>query len=631
MRREKVHRAQLARMAGYGRPYLRRLALVSVALVAIALLSVMPPLLVRDLIDVAIPSGSVARVTVIGVVMVAVPVLSGLLDVVQHWGAVSVGEAVIFDLRRQLLRHVHTMPLEFFTQTRTGELMARLDNDVLGAQQAVSGSLVTLVSGGVTAAVTVATMAVIDWRLTLLALAMLPVFYLVGRLIAGKLRNVIRQQMESMAGLIGILAETLNVSGALLVKLFGRKGLEEARQAAAAAELRELGIRRHVIDAWLEMALNLTGVVGVGVVFWIGSLLVVAGGVQVGDVVAIALLLGNLYRPLSRLATAPVEFAASQVAFERVFEVLDMRPAITDRPAATALPSPAGKIEFRDVAFRFTEGVGLAPARRYSWWESPVVEPAEALEAPESAVESLSFVARPGTLTALVGPSGAGKTTIANLIPRLYDATSGSVLIDGHDVRDLTLDSLRRSIGVVTQEAYLLHDTVVANLRYAKPGATRAELEAACRAARIQDVIAALPGGYDTVVGERGHRLSGGERQRLAIARVILKDARIVILDEATSHLDAQSEALVQEALETLWRGRTAVVIAHRLSTIVAADQILVIDRGRVVERGTHSDLIATDGLYARLYERQLGTDPPDGPLAGAQPLSDAGPARPRP
>ncbi len=622
MRRGKVDRALLARVAQYARPYLRLHGVLVLAIVAMAILSVVPALLVRDIIDVAIPAGSVGRVTVLGLLMLAVPMLSGGLEFAQHWAAISVGEAVTFDLRRALFRHLHRMDFEFYVGTSTGELMARLGNDVKGAQQAVAGSLATMVSGAATATATLVTMLAIEWRLTLLALSVLPLFYVIARVVARLLRKVVRRQMDSVAVASGHIVETLNADGAMMVKLFGRADLEDERFGAEAAEVARLGVRREVLSAFLALAMSLAGIIGMAVVFWIGATLVVGGGVQVGDVVALSLLLGMLYRPLGWLATAPVEFATAVVSFERVFEVLDMPPAIVDHAEATDLGHVEGRVEFRDVDFRYQSSAGLARARRHVF--RPRVDRSQDADDalpegdPLPTLEGVSFVAQPGSLVALVGPSGAGKTTIGYLVPRLLDVTGGSVMIDGRDVRDITLASLIAGVGIVTQDPHLLHDTVAANLRYAKPAATQPELEAACAAANVHDVIAALPDGYQTVVGVRGYRLSGGERQRLAIARVILEDPPIVILDEATSHLDSASEALVQDALEALWQDRTSLVIAHRLSTIVAADQILVVDGGRIAERGTHDQLLAAGGLYARLYETQVAGQP-DAIGAGAE------------
>jgi ATP-binding cassette subfamily B protein len=416
--------------------------------------------------------------------------------------------------------------------------------------------------------------------------------------------------MEHNAAMSGILNETLNVSGVLLVKLFGRSAAEDRRFAAEAGMVRDLGVRRATIGRWFFMALGLVSALGTAVVFWFGAVMVINGELQIGDVVALSALLANLYGPLSALSNARVEFATSLVSFERVFELLDAPLIIEEKDDAVHLDHLGGEIVFDDVSFSYQEAgmSGLADVRRFTWSGAQAAGPEQ--EGPREerrwALSDVSFRVPPGRLVALVGPSGAGKSTITYLVPRLYDVTEGKVVVDGHDVRDLDFASLSSGIGVVTQEAYLFHDTIAANLRYARPDATLDELEAACRAANIHEFIAGLPNAYETVVGERGYRLSGGEKQRVAIARVILKDPRVLILDEATSHLDARSEALIQDALEGLMAGRTSLVIAHRLSTILAADTILVIDDGRIVEQGSHHELMGADGLYARLYETQF-------------------------
>lgn len=598
-------------MARHALPYRGLLTLVMVTIVVITVVSLVPPLLMRNLIDVAIPAGDLARVTLLGVTMVAVPIVNGVVGVVQRWASARAGEGIIFDLRTGVYSHLQRMSLGFFTTTRPGELMSRLNSDVVGAQSAVTGTLVSVASNVFATVATLVVMLRLEWRLTLAAVVILPLFVYPSRRVGKVLRRLTREQMQANARMNSAMNETLNLSGALLVKLFGRSGDEDRRFADHAAEVRDLGVRRALIGRWFFLALGVVSAIGSALVFWLGAVLVIRGALTVGTIVALSAYLAQLYGPLSALSNARVELATSLVSFERVFEVLDLERDIAEAPDAVDLGEVAGRVTFEDVSFdyRTASPVGLAAVQRLSWrgfTEAHVADEPTTRPGRARAIDHLDFDVSPGELVALVGPSGAGKTTVTYLIPRLYDASDGRVLIDGHDVRTLTMGTLARAVGVVTQETYLFHDTIAANLRYAVPDAAQSDLETAARAANIHDFIASLPGGYETMVGERGYRLSGGEKQRVAIARVILKDPRILVLDEATSHLDARSEALIQEALERVMAGRTSFVIAHRLSTVLAADRVLVLDEGRVVEEGTHRQLVAAGGLYARLYETQF-------------------------
>jgi ATP-binding cassette subfamily B protein len=599
-------------VVGYAGPYRVQLAVVFATIILITLITLLPPLLIRDLLDKAIPDKNIGRVTVLGLLMVTVPLVNGMLGVLQRWASARAGEGIIFDLRRQLFAHLQGMSLNFFTNTRTGELMSRLNNDVVGAQQAITGTLVTIVSNGLVVILTLGIMFRLEWRLTLLAIAVLPLFLAPSRRVGKALRRVAREQMERNADMNATMNEALNVSGALLVKLFGRAGDEEDKFTDEAADVRDLGVRRALIGRWFFMALGLVSALGTAAVFWLGAVLVINGDLTTGTLVAMSVYLRELYGPLAGLSNARVELATSLVSFERVFEVIDIRQEIIELPHALEPSAMVGEIEFDGVTFDYRAGaeVGLRAVKRVSMWrpQERVEEDAgpDLVPTRRKALEEVTFKVAAGELVALVGPSGAGKTTITYLVPRLYDTTEGSVRIDGHDVRDVKFDWLSHNIGVVTQESYLFHDSIAANLRYAKPAASQEELEAAARAANIHTFISSLPRGYETRVGERGYRLSGGEKQRVAIARVILKDPRILILDEATSHLDARSESLIQEALDHIMQGRSSLVIAHRLSTILAADRILVLDEGRVVEQGTHTELLARGGLYSRLYETQF-------------------------
>jgi ATP-binding cassette subfamily B protein len=505
--RPKVDRRLLKRVLAYARPYRGKLILVVATIFIISILTLIPPLVMRDLLDTAIPDGNIARVTILGLVMVAVPLLNGAFGVLQRWASAAVGEGIILDLRRELFAHLQRMPLSFFTGTKTGELMSRLNNDVVGAQQAITGTFVSIAANVVSVTLTLIVMLNINWLLTLLAVGVLPLFVIPSRKVGGILRGVSREQMDRNAEMNATLNETLNVSGALLVKLFGRARMEDERFGDQAAAVADIGVRRALIGRWFFMALGLVSAVGTAVVFWVGAVLVINGNMTIGDIVALSAYLAGLYGPLSALSNARVEFATSLVSFERVFELIDLPMTISESSDPVALDPVFGEVLFDNVSFSYDSNAPtLASVKRFSWHapDFPVGEkvPERALER-RLALDGLSFEASAGKLTALVGPSGAGKTTITYLVPRLYDATEGRVLIDGYDVRDITFDSLAPAVGVVTQESYLFHDTVAANLRYAKPNASLEELREAARAANIDEFIIGLPDGYDTLVGER--------------------------------------------------------------------------------------------------------------------------------
>ena len=751
--RPQISSALLRRVLGYARPYWWRMLLLLAIIMATIGLGLLTPLVLRDLIDRTLPASDVRRLNLLAAVLIAIPVANALLRIWQRALDAAIGSGIIFDLRCALYRHLQRMSMRFFTTNKSGELVSRLNNDVTGAQNAVTNTLVDVITNLISVAATLAVMLALEWRLTLLGMAVLPAFLLLGRRFAGALRDASRRLMEHNARLGAIMNETLNISGMLLVKLFGRRRAEQRRFGEQAAAVRDGSVHQAVVASRFFIFMGVATAVGTAAIYLVGGHLVIRGALTIGTVVAFSAYLAQLYGPLRSLSNVPVMVAQSLVSFERVFEVLDLPVDIEEAPDAEPLTDAVGHIEFRAVSFRYEQdarlllseakraaraedmafsgqrfgaesegpparsegnGAGAAvggaaggpappaaraagsppvptgatrwPGRRpgsappgtsaevspaapvdgvararghgrtprpeaassgipassvepdvraraqASPWMPAAIggtgasergtgasdlgsgaqdagagkgrsrEPA-AHQAREWALEEVSFAVTPGQTVALVGPSGSGKTTLTYLVPRLYDVVKGQILLDGRDLRTLTVESLAAQVGMVTQEPYLFHDSVRANLRYAAREADDARIEDACRAANIHEFISALPAGYDTVVGERGYRLSGGEKQRLAIARVILKDPRVLILDEATSHLDTHAEALIQEALARVVAGRTAIIVAHRLSTIMAADLILVFDRGRIVERGTHTELLAARGLYQRLYQ----------------------------
>ncbi len=595
----KVNASTVRRILGYARPYRLYVVGLIISLVLDSATVVAQPLLFRRIIDLGVTPGDRQVVTTCALLIAGLAVLDAGITLISRWFSSRIGEGLIYNLRTEVFDHVQRMPVAFFTRTQTGALVSRLNSDVIGAQQAFTSTLSGVIGNFITLLFVVTAMLALSWQITLASLILLPVFLIPARYMGRTLQAMTREQMQLNADMASQMTERFNVSGALLVKLFGRPGEESVAFSGRAGRVRDIGVRIAMANRIFFTALALVAALATALVYGIGGNLAISGVISVGTLLALAALLTRLYGPLTALSNVRVDVMTALVSFERVFEVLDLEPMVKDRAGAIPIATGPSTITFDHVRFRYpsAEEVSLASLEGVARPDAP----------PSSDVlRDVSFTAQPGQMVALVGPSGAGKTTITSLVSRLYDVTGGSVVINGSDVRDVTLDSLHALIGVVTQDAHMFHETIRGNLQYANPNATDDEIMGALADAQVLDLVQSLPEGLDTVVGDRGYRLSGGEKQRMAIARLLLKAPDVVVLDEATAHLDSESEAAVQRALATALKGRTSLVIAHRLSTIREADQILVIDDGRVVQSGTHDALLAEGGLYRDLYQTQF-------------------------
>ena len=594
----KLKPGTLKRIFAYAIPYKSVFALFLVCLVADAVLTIATPLLLRELIDKGVIPKDRGVVTTMAVAVALLAIASAIVNIVVRWISAKIGEGLIYDLRSQVFRHVQEQSIAFFTRTQTGALISRINSDVIGAQRAFTSTFSGIISNVLTLVLVVGTMLALSWQITVASLLLLPIFLAPTKWIGARLQGYTRESFEMNAEMSSTMTERFNVSGALLVKLYGDLNQESKVFKTKARKVADIGISMAMLNTFFFIALISIAALATAIAYGIGGHLAIDGAITVGSLIAITTLLARLYGPLVALATVRVDVMGALVSFERVFEVLDLEPMVKEIAKPIELKSKTPAIAFNDVRFTYPKAqeISLASLEAASLPEVKVSE---------EILKGISFEVKPGTVTALVGPSGAGKTTISALLPRLYDVTGGAISIDGEDIRNFTLNSLRASIGVVMQDSHLFHDTITSNLRYAKSDASMEEMQAACEAAQIWDLVSSLPNGLETMVGERGHRLSGGEKQRLAIARLLLKSPSIVILDEATAHLDSENEELVQKALSQALHGRTSIVIAHRLSTVMNADQIIVLENGSIAERGRHEELVRTGGLYSELFARQ--------------------------
>jgi ATP-binding cassette subfamily B protein len=594
----KLKPGTVKRILSYGKAYHRYLIFFLATVVVDAFLIVSTPLLLRKLIDDGVLPKDTGLVTQLALAVGALAVLDAIMNVIGRWFSARIGEGLIYDLRSEVFAHVQKQSIAFFTRTQTGALISRINSDVMGAQQAFTATLSGIVSNVISLTLVTIAMLFLSWQITLFSLALLPLFLLPTKWVGRKIQSLTRESFEVNAQMSSTMTERFNVSGALLVALYGKNSIEKEFFRSRARKVADIGIQLALLNRLFFIALTSVAAIATAFAYGIGGHLAISGSITVGTMIAITALLARLYGPLTALSNIRIDVMTSLVSFERVFEVLDLKPMVESKAGAIALAPSKPKIEFKEVDFSYPKADEISLASLEGIATREVVDSGEILR-------KLSFTVEPGTMTALVGPSGAGKTTISALIPRLYDVTDGSIEINGVDIREYDLESLRMNIGVVMQDAHLFHETIEENLKYAKPDATLAEMEEACRSAQIWTLIASLPQGLSTMVGERGHRLSGGEKQRLAIARLLLKSPSLVILDEATAHLDSENEDLVQIALKNALQGRTSIVIAHRLSTVMDADQILVIRDGAVAEKGLHEELIGAGGIYSDLFSRQ--------------------------